>query len=503
MPIAPVLTEILTGCDEQHGRENAHAAIVCYRRCGMKRALVAAVMALTAAAHAQEAEPVGPHYVLDDIEVRGNDKTRATVITNALHVHAGDVIGADDSRVEASRFHLLGLGLFEDVHLSLRKGAERGHVVLVVEVVERGTLILNEIFLGTSEATTFWGGLDVGENNFLGHGVQLSAAAVAGSQADVDHAIAQQGLRLRLWDPDVRGWGIGLGGEVLYNNGSEFFRKAGASDDANPKLFTASQYRRVGGQAGGSFDLGRIAHVRITHRAEWLDSNLPATRSRMLPDGRLEPIDFGVDEGTSLLSVFGVLVDFDTRDDPVSPEHGFRLALDGQLATRLWASDYDYGKLTVAYDHFNRLPWRHHVLAVHLFGGVIVGDAPLFEQFFVGDLNRLLPPRALGLNFSTLPSRALLGLDAIRDRRYDPIAGRAAVEYVIPLFRGHKMIYAGDFFALAGIFTLTSFDDLSQRDTSLGNALPLDLTFDIGVRLDTSIGIFSLSAGNAIGRLPL
>jgi outer membrane protein assembly factor BamA len=471
----------------------------------MKRALVAVVMTLTAAAHAQEGavEPLGARYVLDDIEVHGNEKTRASVITNALFLHPGDVVTADDPRKEPSRFRLLGLGLFEDVQLSLKKGSERGHVILVVEVVERGTLILNEIFLGTSEATTIWAGLDVGENNFLGHGISVSAAAVAGSQADVQNATSAQGFRLRLWDPDVRGWGIGLGGEVLYNHGSEFFRSAGASDDANPKLFVASQYRRVGGQAGGSFDLGRIAHVRITHRAEWLDASFPQIRSRTLPNGELEPIDFLIDEGTSLLSVFGVMVDFDTRDDPVSPEHGFRLALDGQLATRLWGSDYDYGRLTVAYDHFNRLPWRHHVLAVHLFGGVIVGAAPFFEQFFVGDLNRLLPPRALGLNFSTQPSRALLGLDAIRDQRYDPIAGRAAIEYVIPLFRGHKLVYAGDFFALAGIFTLTSFDDLRQRDTSLGDALPFDLTFDIGVRLDTSIGIFSLSAGNAIGRLPL
>ena len=471
----------------------------------MKRALIAVVMALTATVHAQEGafEPVGPRYVLDGVEVRGNQKTRESVITNAVGLHAGDVIGADDRRVDAARFHLLGLGLFEDVHLSLRKGEVRGHVVLVVEVVERGTIILNEIFLGSSDATTVWAGLDVGENNFLGHGISVSGAVVAGSQADIPNATSQQGFRLRLWDPDVRGWNIGLGGKVLLNRGSEFFRSSGASDDANPKLFQAVHYRRVGGQAGGSFDLGRIAHVRITHRAEWLDATLPEIRSRTLTNGEVQPIDFGIDQGTSLLSVFGVLVDFDTRDDPISPEHGFRLALDGQLATTLWGSDYDYGRLTVAYDHYNRLPWAHHVLAFHLFGGAIVGDAPFFEQFFVGDLNRLLPPRALGLNFATQPSRALLGLDAIRDQRYDPIAGRAAVEYVIPLFRGRKLVYAGDFFALAGIFTLTSFDALSQRDTSLENALPFDLTFDIGVRLDTSIGVFSLSAGNAIGRLPL
>src|SRR5262249_52251050 len=154
---------ILTAHEQDEGSEDAHPAIVCYRRCGMKRAVVAFVMALTATVHAREEsaiEAVGPRYVLDGVEVRGNEKTRDTVVTNALSVHPGDVIGADDRRVEASRFRLLGLGLFEDVHLSLRKGAVRGHVVLVVEVVERGTIILNEIFLGTSEATTIWAGLD-------------------------------------------------------------------------------------------------------------------------------------------------------------------------------------------------------------------------------------------------------------------------------------------------------------------------------------------------------
>src|SRR5262249_35011523 len=180
-----------------------------------------------------------------------------------------------------------------------------------------------------------------------------------------------------------------------------------------------------------------------------------------------------------LLSGLGVTVDFDTRSDPVLPDGGFRLVADGQLASRLWGSDYNYGKLTLAYDHYTLLPWRH-VLAVRLFGGIVVGDdAPFFEQFFVGDLNRLLPPRALGLNFSTQPSRALLGLDAIRAARYEPIAGRAAVEYSIPLWRGHKLVYAGDLFGLVGVFALTSPAALGARDQPVGDVVPLDLTLDV------------------------
>jgi outer membrane protein assembly factor BamA len=453
--------------------------------------------------HSEEpGAPFGPRYLVEQVEVRGNAKTRSTVIEHELLVHHGDYVSPDDSRVEASRFRVLGLGFFEDVRLSLRRGQARGRVVLVVDVVERNTVILNEIFLGTSEATPIWAGLDAGENNFLGNGVSVSAAFVASARADIANAEAQQAYRLRLWDPDLLGLRFGLGGELLASDGSEFYRALGNDSASDPKDFVALQYRRVGGAAAGGFEWGRIAHVRVSHRAEWIDATFPGVRTRTLPDGRLAAIDFGIREGTSTLSIFGVTVDFDTRSDPVLPQTGFRLTVDGQLATRIWGSSYDYGKLTLAYDQYGRLPW-HHVLALRLYGGVIVGDdAPFFEQFFIGDLNRLLPPRALGLNFSTQPSRALLGLPAIEAKRYEPIAARAAVEYIWPLWRGHGIVYGGDLFALAGLLTLTSFDAIAARDRSLENALPLDLTLDIGLRLDTSIGIFTLSIANALGRIP-
>src|SRR5262249_9781210 len=162
-----------------------------------------------------------------------------------------------------------------------------------------------------------------------------------------------------------------------------------------PADFVALGYRRVGGMIAAGLDVGSIAHLRFSHRGEWIEATLPAQRSRTLPDGRLAPINFQVRDGTSRLSVLGVTADFDTRSDPVLPRAGFRLLVDGQLATQLWGSDYNYGKLTLVYDHYSGLPWRH-VIALRLLGGVLIGDdAPFFEKFFVGDINRLLPPRAL------------------------------------------------------------------------------------------------------------
>ena len=50
--------------------------------------------------------------------------------------------------------------------------------MLLVEVEERGTIVINELYPSTSAATTFWGGIDVSETNFLGRGINLGGAFV-------------------------------------------------------------------------------------------------------------------------------------------------------------------------------------------------------------------------------------------------------------------------------------------------------------------------------------
>src|SRR5450631_1022749 len=99
-----------------------------------------------------------PSYALQSIEVRGNRKTATTLIVREVGLHVGDVVTANDARVALARLRLLALGYFLDAHLSLVKGSERGQANLIVEVEERGTIILDAIYLGTSDATAVWGG---------------------------------------------------------------------------------------------------------------------------------------------------------------------------------------------------------------------------------------------------------------------------------------------------------------------------------------------------------
>src|SRR3954463_8734542 len=133
-------------------------------------------------------QPFGPRYVLEGIVVRGNHKTDLAVIPRELGLSVGDVVGPTDPRVEAARLRLFSLGYFLDVKFSLEKGARPPGAILVVTVEERGTIVANAIYLGTSEATSVWGGLDAAETNFLGRGIGLGGGFVASTRPKVPGA---------------------------------------------------------------------------------------------------------------------------------------------------------------------------------------------------------------------------------------------------------------------------------------------------------------------------
>jgi outer membrane protein insertion porin family len=451
------------------------------------------------AAEEESAPLFGPRYVIERIDVIGNHKTETSLILREVGLAVGDVVAATDPRVDTARLRLLSLGLFLDVQFSLAKGTRRGAAVLAVTVEERGTIILNAIYLGTSEATTWWGGLDLAETNFLGRGIGVGGGFVLSTRPEVPGAQAARALSLRAAGPLRRNGVPSPYGSFLYSDGSEFFRAFGAPDESHPESFVAVRTRRAGGTLGVGMDVSRATRVTAEGHYESIDASLPAVRTQQNADGTLRPLVFGIHEGRSRLSSLAVGFDVDTRSDPVLPTRGGRASVSLQTALPLLGSRYAFAKGMVQASYYR--PVRSHVLGIHGFAGAIFGDAPYFEQFFVGDLNQLLPPRALGINFSTLASRDFLGT-SVAGHRYEPFAARLLVEYAVPLWRRRKLVYRGDAFAAFGAFALGSIDDLRQRDVSFGRAIPADLTADLGLRLDTYVGIFTFSIGNLIGRIP-
>src|SRR5262249_10250768 len=82
--------------------------------------------------------------------------------------------------------------------------------------------------------------------------------------------------------------------------------------------------------------------------------------------------------------------------------------------------------------------------------------------------------------------------------RYDDYAGRVLVDYAIPIWRQHGFVYGGDAFAAVGITGQASSGDLSPPGGLTWRTLPIDLTGDLGLRLDTYIGLFTISIATAL-----
>ena len=110
-------------------------------------------------------------------------------------------------------------------------------------------------------------------------------------------------------------------------------------------------------------------------------------------------------QGSSTLSTASLTAEYDTRDDPVMPSEGVRFNVSAEGSTDALVSDYAFLKLVAQ----SNLAWEFvpgHILRATLFGGAILGDAPYFERFYVGDFDDLLPSRNLGLGFATRPPAA-------------------------------------------------------------------------------------------------
>lgn len=443
----------------------------------------------------------GPVLEIERIDIEGNEWSADRVIVRALPVKVGDVLHAGDPKLQQARFKLLALGYFRSVELSLQRGSEHGKVVLRVQVVERGTVVLEQLHFGTSRMTPAWGGADVSERNFLGTGVSVGAGALGASSGAIDGHRAQWGVQARFADESVLGTSLGVHAGFLHRRASEPYRIAGEPDDDDPSLFRAFPYSRTGGSAGVSLAATPLTRVAADLRVEHVRASPPAAPTRELPGGEVVPVDVHLPAGSSRLVAVALGFDRDTRADPVLPWSGDRFVVLVQGGTEIIGGSWDFVTAMARYGHWWPVRGPAHVVSVHLQGGAVFGDAPVFERLYVGDFDRWQTPRAFGMVVSTEASADLLRTGA-DDLVYGDLGGSLAVEYSYRLFRRHKHIYGGDLFVGGGLWTMGDLDRPEDPDRSLAEAMVVDLYVDAGLRLDTEIGVFELTLANALGRVP-
>jgi outer membrane protein insertion porin family len=422
-------------------------------------------------------------YVIESVTIAGLEKTDRHAVHRHLLVRAGDVL--DDREVLLSRLRLLQLGWFSRVEARIEKGSARGLVVLVFDVVERNTLIITDLVIGTTEPQPLYGGLGIADQNFLGRGFSLGGAFVYGGAplgrpTDPDRFA----LRGSFFAPDVsiRGFGrIVLGATAWTLRGEEFACARPGCDSFAGDFSTAPRlrYRRTGGDLSAGLRTGPFDRVLAGWRYDRVSAEgLPASVGTEFSP---PPVLLGRSRVSALLFTW----EHDTRNDSFLPREGVRLAAQLAFASRLFGSEYEFSRYWLQGETafaVAGLPLR-----LQLQAGAVQGDAPFFDRFYVADLSYFaIGPalgRALELNFST-------------DSRYDAFAAMAGVEWAFPLdIRGRFFQRA---YVAAGARAAWSSATLGGGRRAVSSS---PFSADVALRFDTPVGAFNASIGYLLDNL--
>lgn len=458
-----------------------------------------------------------PHvrYFLEDVRVEGETRTRAHLLRGYVPFERGDVIDPESDDLEAIASGVRGTGWFSRVRVRLERGSQRGWVDLVIEVEDRNSIVVNQFLMGISEGLSSsrdksadvlpYVAFSIAETNLLGTG---NAITLTGLMSQT-----QQAVRVGFQSPNVFGSRYMLRLGTSFHNGREFyghlpFVSSSCAVDAPPGCLEELAarnvvvfYRRTSLSAG----IGRIVGSSFHWGLDWVGdvvdaTSIPEAASEMRGD-EIVPIDFGVNGGRSLVSGFRAMLTFDRRDDPNLTRRGLLVRVQGDVASRLFGSRYDYTRLQTTIRGWVPLP-HGQVLRLSFFAGIVTGDAPFFTLFHVSDLTDLIPSRVLEMDIDRRNAPNLLGT-SIGVMRAEDFAARGDIQYEVAIQRGapRASLHGVNAFANVGLYMLSDLRELSFPPPGFNGAsrFPVDLTFDLGLRIDTDIGLFQIGFSNLLG----
>jgi outer membrane protein insertion porin family len=425
--------------------------------------------------------PLPRSYFVERVEIRGLAHTRADEVRRHLLVAPGDVLDTD--RVVLSRLRLLQLGWFSRVETHVERGSEKGLVVLVVDVVERNTLIVTDLIIGSTGPQPIYGGLGLSQQNFLGRGMGLSGAFVfGGSPIGRPDDPSRFALRGGFFEPDltlpgglpplvIGASGLFLRGEELSCGDPDCDRYADDFGSA-PRL----RYQRAGGELQVGLRSGPFTRVLAAYRYERLHAE---GEDLVLGPGADAP---PIIPGWSNLSALVGTWDVDTRDDFFYPTDGVRALAQVTFGSKVLGGDYEFSRYVLQLETafgLLKLPLRFQAAL-----GAAQGDAPFFERFYAADWSYFAVGPALGraleLNFST-------------DSRYDAFLAMGGLEWGERLWSRGRFFQRG--YVAFGVRGVYSTQSIGGKRTDFSH---VPVSADVALRLDTPVGTFNVSLGYAV-----
>jgi len=362
---------------------------------------------------------------INNIMIRGNNKTKDKVLRRELMVNPGEIMNG--VRIERSENRLRNLGYFKNVRNYTEKTDKPGVRDLVYEVEEQRTGNFM-VGAGLSSVDNLVGFAEVSQSNFdimnwpnfTGGGQKARLGVEAGSRRqtieasvtepwflDRPIALTVEGYRRMRW----------------YNNYDEI---------------------RSGAAVGVSYPV-KVGRVGVRYTLELVEMDDVDSGYYMdAPDGdSIIPDDynggsyddyFGYQEdtyGDAVNSVIRLYWAQDTRDQPFIPTRGYKTTLFGELYES-GIGDNELYKLGFNHRHWFRMPWFKHVLSLR--GRIETvesfnDEVPVYERMFAGG-----PHSIRGFEYRDVGPKVFSD-----NGSHAPIGGQtlavATAEYTIPVFK--------------------------------------------------------------------
>ena len=311
---------------------------------------------------------IGEAHV-EDIQLRGNTKTRNKVILRELRFKKGEIFNKNTASRSIQRVY--NTGYFEDVNVRLLPGKVNPNDVIVeIDVVEQKTGTIT-IGAGYSDSDGLVGILGMSETNFRGTGDKVSINWEFGGNTNSD-----KNYIFSYTHPYLNDAGDSIGFSV-YDRESEY-------DDYNEKGDTMASYDKR--TKGYNITYGRVRSEYVSDflTLETKDAKYTGYEGGynyyQYPDYLAK--NFGRTNSLTWSHVF------DNRDNVYDPTKGKRLSFTTTWAGHGLGGDFDYFKFIAE----NRLYYkvgRAHVLALRLMGGISTGDMPYNDLFTLGGADNL------------------------------------------------------------------------------------------------------------------
>ena len=215
----------------------------------------------------------GQRVYIEQINVRGNTRTRDYVIRREFDVAEGDPYNR--ALINRAERRLRNLGYFKEVKITTEPGSSPDRVIINVQVEEQSTGEFS-VGGGYSTADGFLAEVSIGERNLLGYGLYAKASVQYGQNSS--------GYSVSFVEPYLLGYRVALGVDI-------FSRLQKATN------FVSYETRTTGGGLRFGFTLREdlslqlrysiySQKIEIPQHLRNCNNLIPEQRHRTLPDHR-------------------------------------------------------------------------------------------------------------------------------------------------------------------------------------------------------------------------